>query len=52
MVEDAVNGVLAAKSGHFFCVGIARLSNEQELREAKADVVTDDLRKIFPEIFT
>jgi beta-phosphoglucomutase-like phosphatase (HAD superfamily) len=50
VVEDAVNGVRAAKSGHFFCIGIARLNNEEELREAKADLVTNDLRTIFKDI--
>lgn len=50
VVEDAVNGVRAAKRGNFFCVGIARMNNEKELRDAKADIVTNDLRKVFKEI--
>ena len=51
VIEDAVNGVQAAKAGNFFCIGIARLNNEDELENANADIVTNDLKKIFKEIF-
>ena len=51
VVEDAVNGVQAANAGGFFCIGIARLNNESELKNANADIVTNDLRKIFGEVF-
>ena len=51
VVEDAVNGVKAAKAGNFFCIGIARLNNEKELEKANADIVTNDLRRIFGKIF-
>ena len=50
VIEDAPNGVQAAKRGHFFCVGIARANNERELREANADIVTNDLRNILAEL--
>lgn len=51
VVEDAVNGVQAAKAGNFFCIGIARLNNENELKKANADIVTNDLYKLFKDIF-
>jgi beta-phosphoglucomutase-like phosphatase (HAD superfamily) len=51
VIEDAVNGVQAAKAGNFFCIGVARLNNENELVNANADIVTNDLKKIFNDIF-
>jgi beta-phosphoglucomutase-like phosphatase (HAD superfamily) len=51
VIEDAVAGIQAAKAGSMFCVGVARLNNEQELKNANADVVTDDLRRVFSCLF-
>ena len=45
VVEDAVSGVKAAVAGNFYCIGIARLENENELIQAGADFVTNDLTK-------
>ncbi|MBN1348062.1 HAD-IA family hydrolase [candidate division KSB1 bacterium] len=51
VVEDAVSGVQAAINGGFFCIGIARLNDEKELRDAGAHIVTDDLRTVFSSVF-
>jgi beta-phosphoglucomutase-like phosphatase (HAD superfamily) len=51
VVEDAVSGVRAAIDGGFFCIGISRLNDAEELRSAGANIVTDDLRTIFKKIF-
>jgi beta-phosphoglucomutase-like phosphatase (HAD superfamily) len=43
VVEDAPAGVQAAKAGHFTCIAIARMQNEQQLRAAGADLVVTSL---------
>lgn len=46
VIEDAPNGVQAAKSAGMRCIGIARLSDERLLQEAGADEVVGDLGKV------
>lgn len=44
VVEDAVKGVQAGKSGNFgLVVGIARKENSRELKRAGADIVVEDM---------
>ena len=43
VVEDATSGVQAAKSGGFAAIGVARLSNEQQLVDTGADLVVTTL---------
>ena len=47
VVEDAPSGIKAAKELGFYAVGIHRIGSKEELIEAGADIVLDDLRK-FP----
>ncbi|MGE5861131.1 MAG: HAD family hydrolase, partial [Ignavibacteria bacterium] len=49
VIEDAVSGVKAAINGNFYCIGIARLNNEAELKLAGAQLITDDLKNIVDE---
>lgn len=50
VVEDAVSGVRAGRSGRFaLTVGIAREGNEVALREGGADLVVSDLEHVTPE---
>jgi len=47
VVEDAVSGVQAGKKGNFgLTLGIARENNRNELQEAGADLVVEDLEEI------
>lgn len=46
VVEDAVSGVKAAKSAGMKCLGIASDGRSEKLREAGADRVVPDFRKI------
>ena len=46
VVEDAVSGVKAAKSAGMKCLGIAAEGRRDKLREAGADCVIPDYRKI------
>jgi HAD superfamily hydrolase (TIGR01509 family) len=43
VIEDATSGVQAAKAGGMACVGVARLGDEQLLRDAGADWVVTSL---------
>lgn len=43
VVEDAVSGIQAAKSGAIVGLGVARLNDEAELRDAGADLVVTSL---------
>jgi beta-phosphoglucomutase-like phosphatase (HAD superfamily) len=44
--EDAPSGIKAAKSLGYYAVGVLRIGSEEALREAGADLVTEDLEKI------
>jgi beta-phosphoglucomutase-like phosphatase (HAD superfamily) len=44
--EDAISGVRAAKRGRMFCVGIVRIGTPEDLRNAGADVVVEDLDEV------
>jgi len=47
VVEDAVSGVVAGRSGHFgLVVGVARIATPGELRAAGADIVVADLAEL------
>ena len=46
VVEDAVSGVQAARSGAMSALGVARLGDEQELTEAGADLVVSTLDEV------
>ena len=46
VVEDATNGVQAAKAGEMAALGVAREDDEQALADADADVVVVDLDDI------
>ena len=43
MVEDAANGVQAAKAGDMAALGLARADDEELLAEADADLVVTSL---------
>lgn len=43
VVEDAVSGIVAAKAGGMHALGVARLNEDAELREAHADLVVHSL---------
>jgi beta-phosphoglucomutase len=43
VVEDAANGIQAAKAGEFAALGIARADDEEALAEANADLVVTSL---------
>ena len=46
MIEDAANGVLAAKAGEMAALGLARADDEQALADAGADIVVTTLDAI------
>lgn len=46
VIEDAISGVAAAKTGGFFCIGIDRAG--QAGRLAGADLIVDSLSKLRP----
>lgn len=46
VVEDAVNGIQAAKAGEFAALGISRADDEQALADAGADIVVTSLDDI------
>ena len=46
VVEDATNGVEAAKAGEMAALGVARADDEDALAEADADVVVTNLDDI------
>lgn len=46
VIEDAVNGVLAAKRAGMRCIGITNTFPKQTLEEAGADYVVDDISGI------
>jgi beta-phosphoglucomutase len=50
VIEDAVNGVAAAKAARCCCLALTSSFNEQTLREAGADLVTRDLALVPQEI--
>lgn len=50
VVEDSPTGVQAAKSGGIRCIGLARLGDEELLREAGADWVVSSLDLINPDL--
>ena len=43
VIEDAVNGVQAAKAGEMAALGVARVGDEEQLAEAGADLVVTSL---------
>lgn len=43
VVEDAVSGIMAAKSGGMSALGVARVGNDAALRQAHADLVVHSL---------
>ena len=48
--EDAVAGVQSAKAGKFgLVIGLARLNDADQLREAKADIVVEDIKNLTSE---
>ena len=51
VIEDAISGVQAAVQGNFFCIGVARHNDEEELRKNGAHIVTNDLCSIIEKIF-
>jgi beta-phosphoglucomutase-like phosphatase (HAD superfamily) len=46
VVEDAPSGIVAAKAGGMYAIGIARFDDEQLLRDAGADEVVTSLDDI------
>ena len=44
--EDSVAGVISAKKGGFFTIGIDRAGNEESLKEEGADIIVRDLEEI------
>jgi len=44
--EDAPTGVKAAKSLGYYAIGVLRIGNKKALKEAGADIVSEDLRTI------
>ena len=48
VVEDATSGVIAAKAGGFFCVGIDRVGHPSRL--AGADMIIKDLSRVSPDV--
>ena len=52
VVEDAVNGIQAAKAGEMAALGIARADDEEALAEAGADLVVNSLDKVSIEALT
>jgi len=47
VVEDAVAGIQAGKNGGFaFVIGVARQDNDQDLKEAGADIVVNHFRDV------
>ena len=46
VVEDAVNGIQAAKAGQFAALGIARADDEEALARAGADLVVTSLDEV------
>lgn len=46
VIEDAVNGIQAAKAGEFAALGISRADDEDALAEAGADIVVTSLDDI------
>src|SRR5829696_441246 len=52
VVEDAANGVQAAKAGNMAALGLARADDEQLLADAKADLVVTTLDDVSLEALT
>jgi beta-phosphoglucomutase len=52
VVEDAANGVQAAKAGNMAALGLARADDEQLLADAKADLVVTSLDDVSLEALT
>ncbi len=46
VVEDSINGVLAAKAADLFCVAVTHTTDSSLLREAGADEVVDSMDEI------
>lgn len=46
VIEDAANGIQAAKAGEFMALGIARADDEKALADADADIVVTSLDDI------
>jgi beta-phosphoglucomutase len=46
VVEDAANGIQAAKAGNMAALGIARADDEEALAEAGADLVVTSLDQV------
>jgi beta-phosphoglucomutase-like phosphatase (HAD superfamily) len=46
VIEDAVSGVAAARAGGMACVGVARLGDEELLRQAGASFVVTSLDEV------
>jgi HAD superfamily hydrolase (TIGR01509 family) len=52
VVEDAPNGIAAAKAAGCRCLGLTSSFNEQTLRDARADFVARDLADVSAEILS
>lgn len=50
VVEDAVNGVVAAKTAGMFVCGLSGIFTEEELKNAGANVVISDIKDILNEL--
>lgn len=50
VVEDAVSGVQAAKAAGMTCIGFTSSHTAEELREAGADIIVDDIRDVWTSI--
>ncbi len=49
MVEDAISGVQAGRSGGFgLVIGVARHGDSEELKKHGADLVVSDLGELLP----
>lgn len=51
VIEDAVSGIAAAKSGGMFAIGVARLHDDAELHAAHADLVVHSLDEVSRKAF-
>ncbi|MEI8201117.1 MAG: HAD family phosphatase [Eubacteriales bacterium] len=50
VVEDAVSGIQAGKAAGMTCIGFTSSHTAEELREAGADIIVDDIRDVWTSI--
>lgn len=50
VVEDAVSGIQAGKAAGMTCIGFTSSHTAEELREAGADIIIDDIRDVWSSI--